>query len=75
MSGVVKVFGWRPAPPGAVPDPDGKPQAPHILMAVFARGMMQNYTRIYFNDAARLLTSPHTCGLGTCVLVNPSQGL
>src|SRR5207253_4892474 len=37
--------------PGAVPDPDGKPQAPHILMAVFARGMLlQNYTRIYFDD-------------------------
>lgn len=37
--------------PGAVPGSDGKPQAPHILMAIFARGMLvQNYTRIYFND-------------------------
>lgn len=37
--------------PGAVPGPDGKPQAPHILMAIFARGMLvQNYTRIYFDD-------------------------
>ena len=39
--------------PGAVPDPDGRLQAPHILMAVFARGMvMQVYTRIYFEDEA-----------------------
>jgi len=35
--------------PGAVPDPDGKPQAPHILLAIFARGMLLHlYTRIYF---------------------------
>jgi len=35
--------------PGVVPDPDGKPQAPHILLAVFGRGMLvQLYTRIYF---------------------------
>ncbi|MEA2863852.1 MAG: protocatechuate 3,4-dioxygenase, alpha subunit, partial [Bradyrhizobium sp.] len=34
--------------PGAVPGPDGTPQAPHILVAVFARGMLlHNYTRIY----------------------------
>jgi protocatechuate 3,4-dioxygenase, alpha subunit len=35
--------------PGTVPDPDGKPQAPHLLLAIFARGMLlQNYSRIYF---------------------------
>jgi protocatechuate 3,4-dioxygenase alpha subunit len=39
--------------PGSVPDPDGKPQAPHILVAVFARGMLlHNYTRIYFDGEA-----------------------
>jgi protocatechuate 3,4-dioxygenase alpha subunit len=39
--------------PGIVPDPDGKPQAPHILLAVFARGMLLHlYTRIYFDDEA-----------------------
>ena len=39
--------------PGSVPDPDGKPQAPHILLAVFARGMLRHlYTRIYFGDEA-----------------------
>jgi protocatechuate 3,4-dioxygenase, alpha subunit len=39
--------------PGPVPDPDGKPQAPHLLLAVFARGMLRHfYTRIYFADEA-----------------------
>jgi protocatechuate 3,4-dioxygenase, alpha subunit len=39
--------------PGPVPGPDGKPQAPHILLAVFARGMLRHlYTRIYFADEA-----------------------
>ncbi len=36
--------------PGAVPGEAGAMQAPHILMAVFARGMLlQLYTRIYFD--------------------------
>ena len=36
--------------PGSVPGPDGKPQAPHILLAVYARGMPQQLiTRIYFD--------------------------
>ena len=39
--------------PGAVPGPDGKPQAPHILVAVFSRGLPRHaYTRIYFSDEA-----------------------
>jgi protocatechuate 3,4-dioxygenase alpha subunit len=39
--------------PGVVPDPDGKPQAPHLLLAVFARGMLLHlYTRIYFDGEA-----------------------
>ena len=39
--------------PGAVPGPNGKPQAPHILVAVFARGLPRHaYTRIYFPDEA-----------------------
>jgi len=45
--------------PGVVPDPDGKPQAPHILLAVFARGMLlQNYTRIYFDGEAGNAADP-----------------
>jgi protocatechuate 3,4-dioxygenase, alpha subunit len=45
--------------PGSVPDPDGKPQAPHLLLAVFARGMLRHlYTRIYFDDEAGNASDP-----------------
>jgi protocatechuate 3,4-dioxygenase, alpha subunit len=44
-------FSFRTIKPGAVAGPDGKPQAPHILVAVFARGLPRHaYTRIYFSD-------------------------
>ena len=44
-------YAFETIKPGAVPDPDGKPQAPHILLAVFGRGMLRHlYTRIYFSD-------------------------
>ena len=44
-------FSFDTIKPGSVPDPDGKPQAPHLLLAVFARGMLRHlYTRIYFGD-------------------------
>jgi protocatechuate 3,4-dioxygenase alpha subunit len=39
--------------PGSVPGPGGRQQAPHILLAVFGRGMTQQViTRIYFEDEA-----------------------
>ena len=39
--------------PGAVPGPDGKAQAPHIVVCVYSRGMLrQIYTRLYFSDEA-----------------------
>jgi protocatechuate 3,4-dioxygenase, alpha subunit len=39
--------------PGPVPDPDGKPQAPHIMIAIYARGMLLHlYSRIYFDGEA-----------------------
>jgi protocatechuate 3,4-dioxygenase alpha subunit len=45
--------------PGPVADPDGKPQAPHILLAVYARGMLLHlYTRIYFDDEAANAVDP-----------------
>ncbi|MFT4121452.1 protocatechuate 3,4-dioxygenase subunit alpha [Bradyrhizobium sp.] len=45
--------------PGSVPDADGKPQAPHILVAVFGRGMLRHlYTRIYFSDEAGNAADP-----------------
>lgn len=52
-------YAFRTIKPGAVPGPDGKPQAPHILLAVFARGMTQQaITRIYFEDEAANATDP-----------------
>jgi protocatechuate 3,4-dioxygenase alpha subunit len=45
--------------PGMVPDPDGKPQAPHLLLAIFARGMLlQLYTRIYLGGEAANAADP-----------------
>jgi protocatechuate 3,4-dioxygenase alpha subunit len=39
--------------PGAVPHPDGGMQAPHLEVAVFARGLLKHVvTRIYFPDEA-----------------------
>ena len=35
--------------PGSVPGPDGEPQAPHLLVGLFARGLLTRLvTRIYF---------------------------
>ena len=37
--------------PGRVPGPDGAPQAPHLLVGLFARGLLTRLvTRIYFED-------------------------
>lgn len=37
--------------PGAVPDPEGEPQAPHISVIIQARGMLNPvFTRLYFSD-------------------------
>jgi protocatechuate 3,4-dioxygenase alpha subunit len=52
-------FGFDTIKPGIVPDPDGKPQAPHIVLAIFARGMLlQLYTRIYLNGEATNAADP-----------------
>jgi len=45
--------------PGQVSDPDGKPQAPHLLLAVYARGMLLHlYSRIYFDGEAANANDP-----------------
>ena len=45
--------------PGAVAGPGGKMQAPHIVMAVFARGMLRHlYTRIYFDNETANAADP-----------------
>lgn len=37
--------------PGRVPGPDGAEQAPHLLVSIFARGLLKRLvTRIYFPD-------------------------
>jgi len=55
------VYSFETIKPGAVPGPNGKAQAPHIVVCVFSRGMLRHvYTRIYFagekaNDADPIL--------------------
>jgi protocatechuate 3,4-dioxygenase alpha subunit len=44
-------FTFHTIKPGAVAGPDGRAQAPHILLGVMARGIMSRcWTRIYFED-------------------------
>ena len=44
-------FRFRTIRPGRVPGPDGKPQAPHLTVTIFMRGLLkQLQTRIYFPD-------------------------
>jgi len=44
-------FRFTTIKPGPVPGPDGKPQAPHIAVSVFSRGLQRRLvTRIYFPD-------------------------
>ena len=44
-------FRFMTIKPGRVPGPDGKPQAPHLAVSVFTRGLLRRLiTRIYFPD-------------------------
>ena len=53
------VFGFDTIKPGAVPGPNGKMQAPHIVFCIFSRGMLrQVYTRLYFSDEAANAADP-----------------
>lgn len=46
-------FSFLTVKPGPVPGRDGAPQAPHIDVSVFARGLLKRLvTRIYFPDEA-----------------------
>ena len=45
--------------PGGVPGPDGRSQAPHINVVVFARGLLKHlYTRVYFAGDPSNLDDP-----------------
>jgi protocatechuate 3,4-dioxygenase alpha subunit len=44
-------FRFRTIKPGRVPGPDGKLQAPHLVVTIFMRGLLkQLLTRMYFPD-------------------------
>ncbi|MGH8631132.1 MAG: protocatechuate 3,4-dioxygenase subunit alpha [Burkholderiales bacterium] len=44
-------FRFSTIKPGRVPGPGGKPQAPHLVVAVFMRGLLKHLaTRMYFPD-------------------------
>ena len=44
-------FRFSTIKPGSVPGPDGKAQAPHLVVSVFLRGSLKHLpTRIYFPD-------------------------
>ncbi len=63
-------FRFTTIKPGAVSGPDGKLQAPHIVVSVFMRGLLRRLvTRIYFpdesanaDDFALNLVEPGRCG-------------
>jgi len=61
-------FRFATIKPGQVPGPDGKTQAPHIAVSVFARGLLRRLvTRIYFPD------EPGNAGDFVLNLVEPAR--
>jgi len=53
------VYSFDTVKPGTVPGPGNKPQAPHIVVCIFSRGMLrQIYTRLYFSDEAANANDP-----------------
>jgi protocatechuate 3,4-dioxygenase alpha subunit len=44
-------FAFHTVMPGSVPGPTGRPQAPHLLLGILARGILTRLvTRVYFPD-------------------------
>lgn len=53
------VFRFTTVKPGSAAGPHGMPQAPHLLVAVFMRGLLKHLlTRIYFPDDPANATDP-----------------
>jgi len=62
------IFRFSTIKPGPVPGPDGKEQAPHLLVSVFMRGLLKRLmTRIYFPD------EPRNAGDSILNLVEPER--
>ena len=58
------VFTFVTVKPGSVPWVDGRPQAPHLVVGVFARGLLKRVaTRMYFPDEAANAEDPVLLGL------------
>lgn len=54
------IFTFETIKPGAVPGPDGKPMAPHVLLWIVARGInIGLQTRLYFGDEQEANTSDY----------------
>ncbi|HET7356833.1 MAG TPA: protocatechuate 3,4-dioxygenase subunit alpha [Nocardioidaceae bacterium] len=52
-------YAFRTVKPAGVPNGDGRPQAPHLAVSLFARGMLRRaVTRVYFDDEAANDTDP-----------------
>jgi protocatechuate 3,4-dioxygenase alpha subunit len=67
--------------PGVVPGEDGKPQAPHIMVSVFMRGLVKHVaTRLYFPDEAAANAADSVLALvpaerrGTLIATAQGQG-
>lgn len=57
-------FSFTTVKPGAVPGPGNTLQAPHIVVALFMRGLLRHlYTRIYFSDEAKANAADPILGL------------
>ena len=75
-------FSFVTRKPGSVPGPDGDPQAPHLTVLVFARGLLKPVlTRMYFpdeaeaNDVDPVLSSVPEPGRATLVARAGNDGL
>jgi protocatechuate 3,4-dioxygenase, alpha subunit len=52
-------FAFTTVKPGAVPYTDGRTQAPHVVISVFARGLLNHLvTRMYFEDESSNVADP-----------------
>jgi protocatechuate 3,4-dioxygenase alpha subunit len=57
-------FEFLTVKPGTVPSPSGELQAPHLVVSVFARGLLKRLaTRMYFPDEPANATDPVLSGL------------